>query len=545
MPNAVYAVPAPPNEPVGEYLPGSPERASLKAELQRQVAEEIEIPLIIAGKEIRTGNTARAVVPHHHKHVLATVHLAGDKEIELAAEAAVAAHAEWSRMPYESRAAIFLRAAELLAGPWRDRVNAATMLNQSKTCHQAEIDAACELIDFFRFNCWYMQKIYADAQPPLSPTGMWNQVECRPIEGFVFAITPFNFSSIAGNLPSAPVIMGTTSVWKPSHSARFSGYQIMKVFMEAGVPDGVINFVPGSASRMCDCYFSHHAFGGIHYTGSTAIFRGVWDNIAKNMAKLRDYPRIVGETGGKDFIVAHASAEPASLIAAIVRGAYEYQGQKCSAASRAYIARSLWDTIRDELLAEIKSIKMGDIADFSNFMGAVIHQDSFDKSKKYIEEAKRSPEAEVIAGGGCDDTVGFFVEPTLILTTNPTYPSMCEEIFSPILTVYVYEDADYEDALKLCDSTGEYALTGAIFATDRRAIEQALDALRYAAGNFYINDKPTGAVVGQQPFGGGRASGTNDKAGSAWNLLRWTSPRTIKETFNPPRDYRYGYMGGD
>ena len=545
MPNAIYTVPAPGNEPVKGYLPGSPERKSLQAELKRQAGEQIEIPLIIGGKEIRTGNTQPVVMPHDHKHVLGTAHLAGEAEIRMAAEAAVEAHAEWSRMPYEARAGVFLRAAELLAGPWRDKINAATMLNQSKTCHQAEIDAACELIDFFRFNCWYMAQIYAEQQPPLSPAGVWNCVECRPIEGFVFAITPFNFTSIAGNLPSSPVIMGTTSVWKPSHSARLSGYWLMKLFQEAGVPDGVINFVPGSASAMCKQYFAHHAFGGIHYTGSTAVFRTIWENIAKNMASLRDYPRIVGETGGKDFVVAHPSADPKALITALVRGAFEYQGQKCSAASRAYIARSVWNTIKDDLLAEINTIKMGDVTDFTNFMGAVIHRDAFQKSKGFIERAKASSEAEIFAGGGCDDSKGYFVQPTVILTTNPHYESMVEEIFTPILTVFVYEDADYEQTLKLCDSTSEYALTGAIFANDRAAVLQAMDALRYAAGNFYINDKPTGAVVGQQPFGGARASGTNDKAGSALNLLRWMSARTIKETFSPPTDYRYGFLQAD
>ncbi|MDY7110439.1 MAG: L-glutamate gamma-semialdehyde dehydrogenase [Planctomycetota bacterium] len=545
MPNAIYCVPAPGNEPVLGYLPASPERAALQAELKRQAGEQIEIPLIIGGREVRTGNTQPVVMPHDHGHVLATAHLAGEEEITMAAEAAVAAHHDWSRMPYESRAAVFLRAAELLAGPWRTKVNAATMLNQSKTCHQAEIDAACELIDFFRFNCRYMAEIYEQQQPPLSPAGVWNQVECRPIEGFVFAITPFNFTSIAGNLPSSPAIMGTTSVWKPSHSARLSGYWIMKLFQEAGLPDGVINFVPGSASAMCRQYFAHHAFGGIHYTGSTAVFRTIWTNIARNMASLRDYPRIVGETGGKDFIVAHPSADPAALIAALVRGAFEYQGQKCSAASRAYIARSMWEKIREPLLDEIKSIRMGDVTDFTNFMGAVIHQDAFDKSRGFIERANASSEAEVIAGGGCDGSKGYFVEPTVILTTNPKYESMVEEIFTPILTIYIYEDGDYEETLKLCDSTSEYALTGAIFANDRQAVEQALDALRYAAGNFYINDKPTGAVVGQQPFGGARASGTNDKAGSALNLYRWMSARTIKETFNPPPDYRYGFLAKD
>jgi 1-pyrroline-5-carboxylate dehydrogenase len=542
MSNAIYAVPAPANEPVLGYLPGSPERSALQAELARQSSERIEIPLVIGGREVRTGRMATAIVPHEHGHVLADVHLAGAKEIDMAAAAAADAQPAWSRTPWEERAAVFLRAAELLAGPCRQRINAATMLNQSKTAHQAEIDSACELIDFFRFNTWYMQAIYRANQPPLSPAGTWNRLECRPIEGFVLAITPFNFTSIAGNLPSAPAIMGTTSIWKPSPSALYSGSLVMRLFVEAGVPDGVINFLPGPAPEICDGLFAHRAFGGVHFTGSTAVFREIWAKIARNMDTRRDYPRIVGETGGKDFIVAHSTAEPKSLIAALVRGAYEYQGQKCSAVSRAYLPGSLWRSIRDDLVSEIESIRMGDPADFSNFMSAVIHRDAFEKCKRYIEAARTSTEAEVLTGGGGDDSVGFFVEPTLIETTNPTYPSMCEEIFGPVLTLFVYEDGAYEQALELCDSTSPYALTGAVFARDRAAVDRALDVLRYAAGNFYINDKPTGAVVGQQPFGGARASGTNDKAGSPLNLLRWVSPRTIKETFDPPRDYRYGFM---
>jgi 1-pyrroline-5-carboxylate dehydrogenase len=543
MPNALYTVPAPANEPVLGYLPGSAERSALEAELQRQSSRRIEIPLIIAGQEVPTGRTETAIVPHDHGHVLADVHQAGETEIEMAVEAAVDAHRAWSRMPWEERAAIFLRAAELLAGPRRQRLNAATMLNQSKTCHQAEIDAACEMIDFFRFNAWYMQEIYRDQQPPVSPTGMWNRLECRPLEGFVLAITPFNFTSIAGNLPSAPAIMGTTSIWKPSPSACYSGYFLMRLLMEAGMPNGVINFLPGPAPEICDRLFAHHAFGGVHFTGSTAVFREIWGKIARNMEARRDYPRIVGETGGKDFVVAHTSAEPRSLIAALVRGAYEFQGQKCSALSRAYVPRSLWALIRDELIGQIESIRIGDPADFSNFMAAVIHREAFERCKGYIEAAQASPDAQILAGGGCDDSVGFFVQPTLIETTNPSYASMGEEIFGPILTVWVYDDGEYEQALSLCDATSPYALTGAVFARDRAAVGLALDRLRYAAGNFYINDKPTGAVVGQQPFGGARASGTNDKAGSALNLLRWISPRTIKETFDPPRDYRYGFQG--
>jgi 1-pyrroline-5-carboxylate dehydrogenase len=401
------------------------------------------------------------------------------------------------------------------------------------------------MIDFLRFNAWYMEQIYRDHQPPLSPAGLWNRLECRPLEGFVLAITPFNFTSIAGNLPSAPAMMGTTSIWKPSPSAPYSNYLLMRLFMEAGLPNGVINFLPGPAPEICDRLFAHERFGGVHFTGSTAVFREIWAKIARNMETRRDYPRIVGETGGKDFIVAHTSADPRSIIAALIRGAYEYQGQKCSAASRAYLPRSLWGLIRDDLIARIETIKVGDPADFTNFMTAVIHRDAFAKCKRYIDAAQASAEAEVLTGGGCDDSVGFFVQPTLIETTNPAYPSMAEEIFGPILTVWVYDDTGYEEALEVCNATSPYALTGAVFARDRAAVGRALDVLRYAAGNFYINDKPTGAVVGQQPFGGSRASGTNDKAGSALNLLRWISPRTIKETFDPPRDYRYGFLNAE
>jgi 1-pyrroline-5-carboxylate dehydrogenase len=542
MSNAICTLPAPANEPVLGYRPGSPERIALQAELARQSSRRIEIPLIIGGQEVHTGRTAPAIVPHDHGRVLADVHQAGAQEIEMAAEAAVTAHRAWSRMPWEERAAIFLRAAELLAGPLRQRLNAATMLNQSKTCHQAEIDAACEMIDFLRFNAWYLEHIYRDNQPPISPTGLWNRLECRPLEGFVLAITPFNFTSIAGNLPSAPALMGTTAIWKPSPSALYSNYLLMRLFMEAGLPNGVINFLPGPAAEICDRLFAHERFGGVHFTGSTAVFREIWAKIARNMDARRDYPRIVGETGGKDFIVAHTSADPQCLIAALIRGAYEYQGQKCSAASRAYVPRSLWELIRDGLIAQIETIRVGDPADFTNFMTAVIHRDAFEKCRRYIEAAGASSEAQILAGGGCDDAVGFFVQPTLIETTDPSYPSMCEEIFGPILTVWVYEDAEYEQALELCNATSAYALTGAVFARDRGAVGLAHEVLRYAAGNFYVNDKPTGAVVGQQPFGGSRASGTNDKAGSALNLLRWITPRTIKETFDPPRDYRYGFL---
>jgi len=543
MTQAIQAIQKPANDPVLEYLPGSAERNELVDELARQSGEQVEIPLVIGGREVRTGNTQTAIVPHRHRHVLATVHLAGEAEVVAAVAAASAAKAEWSAMPFEDRAAIFLRAADLLAGPWRMRVNAATMLNQSKTCHQADIDAACEMVDFLRFNCRYAQDLAEQMQPPISPEGFHNSMELRPLEGFVFAISPFNFTSIGANLAHAPALMGNTTIWKPSPSSLFSNYQMMQLFEEAGLPPGVINFLPGDAESMSRQLLANKALAGVHFTGSTAVFRSIWRQIADNLPNLRDYPRIVGETGGKDFIVAHASADPAHVMTAMIRGAYEFQGQKCSAASRAYIPRSMWKQIRDELAATVASIPMGDPADFTNFMGAVIHQGSLDKCRRYIEAAKSAPDAEIIAGGGVDDTEGYFVAPTLIEAGRGDYASMCEEIFGPVLTVFAYDDDAFEDTLDLCDRTSEYALTGAILAEDEDAVDLALERLRYAAGNFYINDKPTGAVVGQQPFGGSRASGTNDKAGSPLNLLRWTSPRTIKRTMNPPTEYRYGFMG--
>jgi len=542
MSNAVHSVPTPVNEPVLGYVPASPEREQLQAELKRQADEVVEIPLVIGGREIRTGRTQDVVMPHEHGTVIATCHLAGPKEIDMAVDAALDAHRDWSTMPWDRRMAIFLKAADMLAGPWRMRMNAATMRNQSKTCHQAEIDAACELIDFFRFNAMYAERIYSEEQPPVSPPGVWNQMEFRPLEGFVYAVTPFNFTSIAVNLPAAPAMMGNVAIWKPSPSSLLSNYVGMQLLQQAGLPDGVINFVPGDAVEITDRLTGHPAFAGLHYTGSTAVFRKLWHRMGAQLETYRNYPRIVGETGGKDFIVAHPSAEPLAVRAALVRGAYEFQGQKCSAASRAYLPKSLWNAIRDELVGKIDDISMGDPAHFANFMGAVIHEQAFERCKGYIERAQASPDAEVIAGGRCDGSTGWFVRPTLIHASTPDYESMREEIFGPILTVFVYEDEDWAETLDLVDETSPYGLTGAVFATERAAIDQARDRLRYAAGNFYVNDKPTGAVVGQQPFGGARASGTNDKAGSSLNLIRWTSPRTIKETMVPPTTYRYPFM---
>jgi len=537
---SIVQVPDPMNEPVRGYGPGSPEKNSLKAKVGEMRGREIEIPLIIGGKEIRTGVTAQAVCPHDHAHVLATYHQAGPKEIEQAVAAARSAAKDWAAMPWEARASIFLKAGELLAGSWRDTVNAATMLNQSKTAHQAEIDAACEMIDFFRFNVSYMRSIYQ--QQPISSIGLWNYVEYRPLEGFVFAVTPFNFTSIAGNLPSSPAIMGNVTLWKPASSAVFSAYYMMKLFQAAGLPDGVINFLPGRGSRVGTPVLNHPELAGIHFTGSTATFQNMWRIVGENIKSYKTYPRIVGETGGKDFIFAHASAAPGALVAAMVRGAYEYQGQKCSAASRAYIPSSLWGKIKDDLLAQIGEIKIGDPIDFRNFMNAVIDRPAYETIMEYIAYAKQSDEAEILCGGTGDDSKGFFIQPTVVLTRNPRFKLIEEEIFGPVLTLYVYDDGKFDETLELCDSTSPYALTGAIFAEDRAAIVKAADHLRNAAGNFYINDKPTGAVVGQQPFGGGRASGTNDKAGSVLNLLRWTSQRTIKESFTPPAHFAYPFM---
>ena len=533
-------VPIPINEPVKNYAPGSAERASLKAKLEELAQGEVEIPLLIGGEEVRTGRTGRAVMPHRHSEALATWHRAGEKEVEQAIRAAQEAYHEWSRWPWEERAGVFLRAAELLATTWRDTLNAATMLCQSKTVHQAEIDAACELIDFFRFNVHFAERLHQEQ--PLSTPDVWNRVEYRPLEGFVYAITPFNFTSIAGNLPSSPALMGNTVIWKPARSAVFSAYYIARLFEAAGLPPGVINFIAGDSTAITQVALAHRDFAGIHFTGSTEVFQGFWRTIGENISHYQSYPRIVGETGGKDFIIAHASADPDALVTAIVRGAFEYQGQKCSAVSRVYVPEELWKEIKDRLVADVEGIAMGDVTDFRNFMGAVIDLPAFDKITGYIEQTRKGKSAKILAGGDADDSEGYFIRPTVILAGKPDHVTMCEEIFGPVVSVYVYPEQEWEETLRLVDTTSPYALTGAVFATDRKAVMQAHDALRHSAGNFYVNDKPTGAVVGQQPFGGSRASGTNDKAGSMLNLTRWVSARSIKETFVPPVDYPYPFM---
>jgi 1-pyrroline-5-carboxylate dehydrogenase len=500
--------------------------------------ERIEIPLVIGGEEVRTGELVESVMPHDHKHVLADWHKARREDVLRAVEAARAAQVEWANWPWEDRAAVLLRAAELLATRWRATVNAATMLGQSKTVFQAEIDSACELIDFWRFNPAYAQDLYGEQ--PMSVAGMWNQMDYRPLEGFVYAVTPFNFTAIGGNLPTAPALMGNTVVWKPASTAMLSAYYVMKLLEEAGLPPGVINFVPGDAAEISDVLLSHRDLAGVHFTGSTNVFNSMWKTIGANMARYASYPRIVGETGGKDFIVAHPSADAEALAVAIVRGGYEYQGQKCSAASRVYVPRSLWAEVRDRVVAMIDELRIGDVRDFRNFVGAVIDKKAFDKISGYVDDARRN--ATIVAGGKADDKRGYFIHPTLVEAHEPDYRLLCEEIFGPVVSAYVYDDARWEETLAVVDKTSPYALTGSVFANDRRAVLQAMVALRNAAGNFYINDKPTGAVVGQQPFGGARGSGTNDKAGSKLNLVRWVSPRTIKETFTPPRDYRYPFM---
>ena len=540
MSNGIFSVPVPRNEPVLAYTPGSPERKALRAELDRMAGEVIEIAPRIGGRRVTTGRTADAVMPHDHRHVLAVWHKAGASEVQRAIDAAGAAHREWSRLPWQDRAAIFLKAADLLAGPYRMILNAATMLGQSKTAHQAEIDAACELIDFWRFNVAWAEEIYR--QQPLSSPGAWNRLEHRALEGFVFAVTPFNFTSIGGNLPTAPAILGNTVVWKPASSALYSAHFIMEILEAAGLPPGVINMVPGAGAEVGDPVLASPALAGIHFTGSTATFQGMWETVGRNIRRYRSYPRIVGETGGKDFVFAHASADVPSLVTALTRGAFEYQGQKCSAASRAFVPASLWAEVRDRLLRQVAEIRVGDPTDFTNFMGAVIDANAFSTIKGYVDFARQSPDAEILAGGGYDDGKGYFVEPTVVLAKRPGLKLMREEIFGPVLTVWVYEDRDLDTALEICESGSPYALTGAVFARDRAAIVRIADALTHAAGNFYVNDKPTGAVVGQQPFGGARASGTNDKAGSVLNLLRWVSPRAIKETFVPPTDFRYPFM---
>ncbi len=540
MSNAYFKAPIPANEPVLNYGPGSPEKAELKAKIQELKSREIEIPLIIGGEEVRTGNVAEMRAPHDHSIKLGVYHKAGEKEVNMAVEAALEAYKAWSVMPWEHRAAVFLRAAELLAGPWRSVLNASTMLGQSKTAYQAEIDSACELVDFWRFNAHYLTQIMGE-QPDNSP-GVWNRSEYRPIEGFVFAVTPFNFTSIAGNLPTAPALVGCVSLWKPASSAVYSAYYIMRLLEEAGVPPGVINFIPGSGSQVGNPVMASPYLAGVHFTGSTPVFQGMWKQIGDNLHNMHYYPRIVGETGGKDFIFAHPSAGVDALVVGALRGAFEYQGQKCSAASRMYIPRSIWSEFKEKYVAEVGKIKMGDPENFTNFMCAVIDKGAFRSIVKYIDFAHESDEAEFITGGEYDDSKGFFIQPTTIVTTNPKFLTMQEEIFGPVMTIYVYEDDQIDQALELCDTTSPYALTGGIFANDRAAVVKMSDTLRNAAGNFYVNDKPTGAVVGQQPFGGGRASGTNDKAGSAMNLMRWLTARSIKETLSPPKDWRYPFM---
>ncbi|MGH7513889.1 MAG: L-glutamate gamma-semialdehyde dehydrogenase [Gemmatimonadales bacterium] len=538
--SGITNIPRPHNEPVLTYAPGAPERGALKSALTSVGSERPDIPVVVNGREIRTGATQNVVSPHCHARVLATLRHADQATIDAAVASAVEAQRDWARWKFEDRAAVFLRAADLLAGRYRQRLNAATMLGQSKTAYQAEIDSACELIDFLRFNVHFAERIYQE-QPDSAP-GAWNRMDHRPLEGFVYAITPFNFTAIGGNLPTAPALMGNAVVWKPSHTAVLSNWHFYQLLMEAGLPPGVINFVPGDAIEVSRTLLGHPEFAGIHFTGSTTVFRSLWKTIGDNLAQYRSYPRIVGETGGKDFIVAHASADVDALAVAMVRGAYEYQGQKCSAASRAYIPDTLWPAVRDRVAAMIGDIRMGDVADFRNFMGAVIDRKAFTRIRDHLEAAKSANGVKVIAGGGADDSVGYFIQPTLLQVDDPGYRTMCEELFGPVLTTYVYPAAKWSETLQLVDRTGPYALTGAVWARDRSALVEADRVLRQAAGNYYVNDKPTGAVVGQQPFGGARASGTNDKAGSVLNLLRWVSPRSIKETLVPPTDYRYPFM---
>ena len=541
MANAKYEISIPPNEPVKNYLPGSAERASLKAKLEEMLHNQIEIPLIIGGEEIKTGKVGKCIIPHDHKTVIATYHQAGEKEVNMAIQASLAARKTWAALDWEERLSIFMKAAALLSGPWRDTLNAATMLGQSKNVYQAEIDAAAELTDFFRFNGYYATRLF-EMQPPHSPMDVRNKMEYRPLEGFVFAVSPFNFTSIAGNLPTAPAMVGNVVLAKPASSAVYSAYHIMKLLEEAGVPPGVINFVPGSGGAVGKPAMSSPYLAGIHFTGSTAVFQDMWKCVGENISKYKWYPRIVGETGGKDFIFAHKSADIEVLGAAIVRGAFEYQGQKCSAASRSYIPKSLWANLKDYMVNELKTVKIGDVRDFTNFMNAVIDKNAFSTITQYIDYAKKSNDSEIVSGGNYDDSKGYFIEPTIILTKNPHFKTMEEEIFGPVMTVFVYDDDKYEETLHLCDETSPYALTGAVFGNDRYAISTANRILVNASGNFYINDKPTGAVVGQQPFGGARASGTNDKAGSFLNMVRWLSPRTTKENFLPPKNYRYPFM---
>lgn len=540
MSNGRFVIPTPKNEPVLNYAPGSKERAELQAAIKELRSKEVDVPMIIDGKEVRTDNLHRMHPPHDIKHTLGHYHQGGEEHVKMAIDASLKAKDKWMNMPWQERAAIFLKAADLLAGPYRAKINAATMLAQSKNAYQAEIDSVCELIDFYRFNVKFMEQIH-EMQPQSSPT-IWNRTEWRPLEGFIFALTPFNFTAIAGNLQTSPAMMGNTVVWKPSKTQVYSAAVIMEVLMKAGLPAGVINLVYASGPVAAQTVMDHPDFAGIHFTGSTGVFHSIWEKIGNNIKKYKSYPRIVGETGGKDFVFAHKSAVPAEVATALVRGAFEYQGQKCSAASRAYIPASMWDEVKSLMEKDLASIKMGPTEDFGNFVNAVIDESSFDKLSDAIEKIKAAPDAEIIMGGGYDKSKGFFIEPTVALTTNPDFFSMEEELFGPILTIFVYDGEKFEETLETCDKTSMYALTGSIFAKDRDAVITAQEKLRFAAGNFYINDKPTGAVVGQQPFGGARGSGTNDKAGSMINLLRWASPRSLKENFVPPVDYRYPFL---
>ncbi len=543
MPKGIYKVPTAVNEPIKSYAAGSAERKELQAMLKELRSKEIDIPMYIGGKEIRSENKSRLAPPHDHKHTLGHFHKSDKTHVTQAIDAALAAKEKWADLSWEHRASIFLKAAELIAGPYRAKLNAATMLGQSKNAFQAEIDSACEIIDFLRFNVQYMTEIYAEQ--PISGPGVWNRLEWRPLEGFIYALTPFNFTAIAGNLPTSCAMMGNVVVWKPSNTQVYSANVLMEIFQKAGVPDGVINLIYPSGPDAADVVFNHKDFAGIHFTGSTEVFQNIWQTIGNNIHKYRSYPRIVGETGGKDFIMAHKSAEAKSLAVAISRGAFEYQGQKCSAASRAYIPSNLWNEVKGYVLADLKDMKMGPTEDFTNFINAVIDEKSFDKLAKYIDAAKKDSNVEVIAGGNYDKSKGYFIEPTIIVAKDPKYVTMCEELFGPVLTIFVYDADKFEETLELVDSTSIYALTGAILGQDRYALELATKKLSNAAGNFYINDKCTGAVVGQQPFGGARGSGTNDKAGAKINLLRWVSPRTIKETFSPPTDYKYPFLQAD
>ncbi len=541
MPNALFSVPKAVNETVLSYAPGSPERGRLLKTYEKMLGEEVDIPMFIGGREVRSGSLRECRPPHDHQRVIGRYHWGGKEHVEQAIEAALAAHASWSSMPWFERAGIFLRAADLVSGPYRDKINAATMLAQSKTVHQAEIDAACELADFLRFNVQFMIEIYA--QQPESSPGIWNRMEYRALEGFILAVTPFNFTAIAGNLPSAPALMGNVALWKPADTQIYSAWVIMEIFRKAGLPDGVINLVYTDGALVGDLVFKHPDFAGLHFTGSTSVFKHLWKEVGANIDRYKAYPRIVGETGGKDFILAHPSADAAEVATSMSRGAFEFQGQKCSAASRAYVPASIWPQVKQHLVDDVKSFKMGSPGDPSNFITAVIDERSFDKIVSFIDYAKSQKDAELLIGGGHDKSKGYFIEATVVATTNPNFRTMCEEIFGPFLTIFVYEDAQWSETLDLINRTSEYALTGSVFSRDRYAVDEATRRLAFAAGNFYVNDKPTGAVVGQQPFGGARGSGTNDKAGSILNLLRWVSPRTIKETLVPPSNYRYPFLG--